>query len=187
MILPIIVYGNPILRKVSENITPEYPKLKELIADMWETLYFTDGVGLAAPQIGLNIRMFLIDSDVFTEDEPSCKGFKKVFINAKILKTSGDDWSFSEGCLSVPTIREDVLRPSKVKIQYQDENFKTFTEEYDGLRARIIQHEYDHLEGKLFIDKINMLRRKLLNKKLSNISIGKVDIHYKIKLYKPKK
>ena len=184
MILPIYVYGNQVLRTISKDITPDYPGLKDFLANLWETMYHSDGVGLAAPQVGANIRVFVIDGTVMAEDDPLCKDFKKTFINAKILEQSGEKWAFNEGCLSLPGIREDVLRQSKIKIQYQDENFDTFTEEFAGLRARIVQHEYDHLEAKLFIDHINPLKRRLLKKKLENIEKGIVDIGYKIKVPK---
>jgi len=184
MILPIYVYGNPVLRTVSTDITPEYPKFEEIMKNLWETMYSSDGVGLAAPQVGLNIRVFVIDGSPMGEDDPICDGFKKAFINAKILEQSGEKWAFNEGCLSLPTIREDVLREAKIIIQYQDENFETHIEEYEGLQARIIQHEYDHLEAKLFIDHINPLRKRLLKKKLENIERGNVDVSYKIKLKK---
>jgi peptide deformylase len=184
MILPIYVYGNPVLRKVSEDITPSYAKFETILANLWETMYSSDGVGLAAPQIGLNIRLFVIDGSAMGEDDPSCVGFKKTFINAKILEQSGEKWAFNEGCLSLPTIREDVLRQAKIKIQYQDEKFETHVEEYDGLRARIIQHEYDHLEAKLFIDHINPLRKRLLKKRLENVERGNVDVSYKIKVHR---
>jgi len=182
MILPIYVYGNPVLRTLSKDITPDYPKLKELVANLWETLYESDGVGLAAPQVGLNIRLFVVDGTPMDEDDPKCAGFKKVFINARILERSGEKWLFNEGCLSLPTIREDVPREAKIKIQYQDENFETHIDEFDGLRARIVQHEYDHLDAKLFIDHINPLRKRLMKKKLENIERGNVDVSYKIKI-----
>lgn len=184
MILPIYVYGNQVLRAISKDINPDYPGLKDFLANLWETMYHSDGVGLAAPQVGANIRIFVIDGTVMSEDDPLCQDFKKTFINAKIIERSGEKWAFNEGCLSLPGIREDVLRQSKIKIQYQDEHFNTFTEEFDGLRARIIQHEYDHLEAKLFIDHINPLKRRLLKKRLENIEKGNVDIGYKIKIPK---
>lgn len=184
MILPIVVYGNPLLRNISTDITPEYPKLDEIITNMWETMYVADGVGLAAPQIGLNIRMFVIDATVLAEDDSKCDGFKKVFINAKILEQTGSKWAFNEGCLSLPGIREDVMRHEKIKIQYQDEKFETHIDEFDGLRARVVQHEYDHLEGKLFIDHIHMLRKRLIKKRLDNIEKGLVDVSYRIKPYR---
>jgi len=184
MILPIYVYGNQVLRKVSTDIKPGYPKFNDILANLWDTMYESDGVGLAAPQIGLNIRLFVIDGSAMSEDDADCKDFKKTFINAQILEQSGDKWAFNEGCLSLPNIREDVLRQEKIKIQYQDENFETHIEEYDGLRARIIQHEYDHLEAKLFIDHINPLRKRLLKKRLENIERGNVDVSYRIKIGK---
>jgi peptide deformylase len=184
MILPITIYGNPALRKVSADITPDYPNLKEIIANMWETMYVADGVGLAAPQVGLNIRLFVIDGKALGEDDAACADFKHTFINAKIIDQSGEGWAFNEGCLSLPGIREDVVRKQVVRLQYQDENFDTHIVDLEGIRARIVQHEYDHLEGKLFIDHINMLRRRLLKKKLSNIEAGDVETAYKVKYNK---
>lgn len=181
MILPIVIYGNPLLRKVSEEVTPDYPKLREIIANMWETMYVADGVGLAAPQIGLNIRLFVIDGKALGEDDPRCLDFKHTFINAKIIDKGGNEWPFTEGCLSLPGIREDVMRCELVKLQYQDEDFNTHVIELDGIRARIVQHEYDHLEGKLFIDHLNMLKRRLLKKRLSKIEVGDVDVSYRVK------
>src|ERR1035437_4965883 len=184
MILPIYVYGNLVLRKISTEVKADYPKFKEILVNIWETMYESDGVGLAAPQIGLNIRLFVIDGSAMGEDDPSCMGFKKTFINAQILEQSGEKWAFNEGCLSLPNIREDVFRQAKIKIQYQDEHFETHIEEYEGLRARIIQHECDHLEAKLFIDHINPLRKRLLKKRLENIERGNVDVAYRIKVGK---
>jgi peptide deformylase len=151
---------------------------------MWETMAKADGVGLAAPQIGQSIRLFVIDGSGFTDKDPSMKDFKKTFINAQILDESGENFTFNEGCLSVPGIREDVVRKSKIKIRYQDENFNEYEEEYDGLKARIIQHEYDHLQGKMLIDHINPLKRRMLQGKLNNISKGKVTCDYKFKILK---
>jgi peptide deformylase len=198
MILPIVVYGDPVLRKVGEEIGPDYPNLKQLIADMFETMYNAKGVGLAAPQIGKAIRLFIIDTSPFAEvddedddEEPEftkkeleeLAGFKKVFINARILDEEGEQWKFNEGCLSIPRIREDVARLDTVTIEYFDENFKKHVETYDGLRARVIQHEYDHIEGKLFTDRISAIRRKLIAGKLKDISSGKTTADYKIKVY----
>ncbi len=187
MVLPIYVYGWPLLRKKSEDITPDHPDLQQLIADMFETMYHADGVGLAAPQIGKNIRLLVIDgSPMADEENPNdiLHSFKKVFINPNITERSGDDWIDTEGCLSLPQIRESVKRPSHIKIDYLDENFQPHSEEYDETPARIIQHEYDHIEGALFIDKISPLRRKLIVAKLNAIAKGKVDCSYKIKVYK---
>lgn len=193
MILPIVGYGDPVLRKVGENISEDYPNLKELIQNMYETMYNAYGVGLAAPQIGLAIRLFVVDTDPFSdsddiskEEAETLKGFKKVFINAKIVKEEGSIWSFNEGCLSIPDVREDVSRNEKITIEYYDENFKKHTEEYDGLRARVIQHEYDHIEGILFIDKISSLRKTLIKKKLNNIMEGKCSPDYRMKYYNKK-
>lgn len=188
MILPIIAYGDAVLRKKAEDISKDYPKLEELISNMYETMYGAFGVGLAAPQIGLPIRMFLVDTSPFAEDEDFTpeeqeilKNFKRTFINAKILEESGDEWAFNEGCLSIPDVREDVFRKPKITIQYQDENFVTNTESFDGLIARVIQHEYDHIEGILFTDKLSALKKRLIKGRLSNISKGKVDVDYRMR------
>lgn len=184
MILPIFLYGSPVLRKVSEEITPDYPNLKSFIGDMWETMYKSDGVGLAAPQVGRNIRLFVIDGSAMDDDDPTMADFKKTFINPKIVKEEGDQWVFNEGCLSLPNIREDISRQEKITLDYYDENFNHFVEEFGGLKARIIQHEYDHLEGVLLVDHISAIKRKLLSGKLNAISKGKVDVAYKIKALK---
>ena len=188
MILPIIAYGDPVLKKKASDIDASYPNLKELIANMYETMYGAFGVGLAAPQIGLSIRLFLVDTEPFAEDESyseeereSLKHFKKTFINAQIIEESGNDWAFSEGCLSIPDVREDVMRQPKITIRYQDENFKTHTEVYEGLIARVIQHEYDHIEGVLFTDKLSSFKKRLLKGKLNNISKGKIKADYKMR------
>ncbi|WP_435412507.1 peptide deformylase [Psychroserpens mesophilus] len=188
MILPIVAYGDPVLRKKAEPITKDYPKLDTLLENMKETMYGAFGVGLAAPQIGLPIRIFLVDTspfaedDVFTEEEQEeLKNFNRTFINAEILEEAGDEWAFNEGCLSIPDVREDVFRQPKIKIQYQDENFKTHTEEFDGLIARVIQHEYDHIEGILFTDKLSSLKKRLIKGKLSNISKGKINVDYRMR------
>ena len=182
MIYPIVVYGSPILRKVSQEIDKDYPDLQQFIADMWETMYFSDGVGLAAPQVGKSVRLFVIDGSSMEEDDPKLKDFKKVFINPKIVENTGKEWAFSEGCLSLPQIREDVFRQEKVHIQYYDEDFNFHDETYDGIAARVIQHEYDHLDGVLFIDHLAPLKKKLLKGKLNAITKLKVDVKYKIKV-----
>lgn len=188
MILPIVAYGDPVLRKVGIAISEDYPNLEKLIADMKETMYNASGVGLAAPQIGKAIRLFVIDATPFGEDEDLSQeerdylsNFKKVFINAKILKEEGDEWPFSEGCLSIPKINEDVFRQETVTIEYLDENFKKHTEVIKGLAARVVQHEYDHIEGILFTDKISSLKKRLIKKKLENISNGKVQADYRMR------
>lgn len=188
MIYPIVAYGAPVLRKTAQDITPDYPGLKTLIEDMWETMYASYGVGLAAPQINKDIRLFVIDSEqIFTnleEDEkglyPDGPGVKKAFINARILSAEGEEWAYNEGCLSIPKIREDVYRPQTIVIEYFDENFQKHTDTFNGITARVIQHEYDHIEGKLFIDYLKPLRRKLLQGKLNDISKGKVKVDYKM-------
>lgn len=194
MILPIIAYGDPVLRKKAAAINKDYPELKKLIANMWETMYNASGVGLAAPQIGLPIRIFLVDTTPFSNDEDLTKeeqtvlnGFKKVFINAKIEEETGEEWAFNEGCLSIPDIREDVNRKGTIKISYQDENFITHTETFDGLLARVIQHEYDHIEGVLFTDKLSSLKKRLLKNRLEKITKGKIRIEYKMRFPNPKK
>ncbi len=194
MILPIVAYGDPVLRKVGEKITPDYPNLQELIANMKETMYNAQGVGLAAPQIGKAIRLFVIDASPFAEDEElsirereQLKNFNKVFINAQIVEEKGDDWAFNEGCLSIPDIREDVYRPEQVTFTYQDENFDTHTETLNGLAARVFQHEYDHIEGVLFTDKLSSLKKRIIKKKLENISKGKINVDYRMRFPNAKK
>lgn len=184
MNLPIYVYGQPVLRKVAVDITKDYPGLSQFIADMWETMYKSDGVGLAAPQVGKSIRLFVIDGAPLEEDDASLQGFKQTFINAHIVERNDEQVPFTEGCLSLPNIREEVLRPSKVRIQYYDEDWQYHDEYIEGVAARIVQHEYDHLEGKMFVDLISPIRRALLKGKLTAISKGKVDTAYKIKALK---
>ena len=188
MILPIVAYGDPVLRKKAKAITKNYPDLVELIANMKETMYGAFGVGLAAPQIGLPIRLFLVDTSPFAEDEEftkeeqlQLKTFQKTFINAEILIEEGDEWAFNEGCLSIPDVREDVFRQPKVTIKYQDEDFNEHTDVYEGLIARVVQHEYDHIEGVLFTDKLSGLKKRLIKGRLTNISKGKIDVEYKMK------
>ena len=192
MILPIVAYGSPVLRKVSKEITPDYPELNKLIEDMWETMYNSKGVGLAAPQVNRDIRLFIIDSVQIIEslneeelkDYPNDKGYKGVFINAKISSLNGEEWAYNEGCLSIPKIREDITRPETVTIEYLDENFLPHTETFNGITARIIQHEYDHIEGKLFIDYLKPLKRKLLKRRLDDISKGNISVDYKMTFVK---
>jgi peptide deformylase len=184
MIYPIVAYGDPVLRKKSEKITKDYPKLSELIDNMFLTMYKSSGVGLAAPQIGLAIRLFIIDAAPFKDDNPEVENFKKIFINAQILEEEGKKWKFNEGCLSIPGIREDIDRKPTITIQYQDENFVTHTETYDGVKARIIQHEYDHIEGVLFVDYLTPLKKQLVKGRLSTISKGIVDVDYRMKFFK---
>lgn len=188
MILPILSYGNAVLKKKAEEIGKSYPNLKELIENMFETLYAAPGVGLAAPQIGLSIRLIVIDATGYSdENNPELNGFKKVFINAKIVEEEGEEWLFNEGCLSFPTLREDISRMPKIHIQYYDEEFKFHDEKYDGILARIIQHEYDHTEGKAFIDRLSPLKKQLIKGKLNDIMTGNVDVSYKMKFAKTKK
>lgn len=184
MIKPIVAYGTPVLRKVAAEIDQNYPELSNIITNMYDTLESSEGVGLAAPQIGLSIRLFIVDANGFAEDYPDAKGFKRTFINPQILERTGKEWLFNEGCLSFPGIFEDVSRPSDVKIRYYDEQFVEHTETFSGICARIIQHEYDHLEGKCFIDHLSPLKRRLIAGKLNNILKGKVSTRYKIKFYK---
>lgn len=179
MIYPIVAYGDPVLRKVGATIDKDYPQLKELIENMFETMYESHGVGLAAPQIGKAINLFIIDSSRF-EDE-KYPNVKKVFINAEILEETGDKWDFEEGCLSIPHIRENVKRHETLRIRYQDENFETHEEIYDGIVARVIQHEYDHVKGILFVDRLSELKKRLLKNKLINISKGGVRVDYKMR------
>lgn len=188
MILPIVGYGDPVLRKVGENIPQDYPNLNDLIANMYDTMYNACGVGLAAPQIGLAVRLFVIDTEPFSDsdelsekEQDQLRGFKQTFINPKMLVEEGDEWSFNEGCLSIPDVREDVYRNEKITIEYFDENFIKKTEVYDGLIARVIQHEYDHIEGILFTDKISSLKKTLIKKKLQNIMDGKARPDYRMR------
>tara|TARA_B110000285_G_scaffold225661_1_gene284252 strand:+ start:2847 stop:3449 length:603 start_codon:yes stop_codon:yes gene_type:complete len=197
MILPIVAYGDPILKKEAEEITKEYPKLDELIANMFETMYEASGVGLAAPQIGKGIRLFIVDASPFaepdedeTEPDPKAEGlegFKKVFINPILEEESGEEWGFNEGCLSIPKIREEVFRQEKIIISYYDENWELKEETYGGYAARIIQHEYDHIEGVLFTDYLTPLKKRLLKKKLQNISKGDIEIDYRMRFPARKK
>lgn len=194
MILPIVAYGDPVLRKVGKEISKDYPNLKELIANMKETMYNASGVGLAAPQIGKDIRLFIVDATPFAEDEDLdeserevLKDFKKVFINPEIIEEEGEEWAFNEGCLSIPDVRNDVYRKPKVTFKYQDENFNTHTETLDGIAARVFQHEYDHIEGILFTDKISSLKKRLIKKKLENISKGKINAGYRMRFPNAKK
>lgn len=188
MILPIVAYGSPVLRTVCEDIGADYPNLDKLIADMWETMYNSNGVGLAAPQVNVPIRLFVIDSEqIFTnkdEDEelnyPDAPGYKGVFLNAHITKLNGTEWAYNEGCLSIPKIREDVYRNEEVTLEYVDEQFQPQTRTFNGLTARVILHEYDHIEGKLFIDHIKPLKRKLMKRKLDDISRGKIRVDYRM-------
>jgi len=194
MKLPIIAYGDKILRKVGEKIAPDYDGIEQLIADMKETMYNAFGVGLAAPQIGRSIRLFLVDTAPFSEDpdldddeREFLKNFDRIFINAQIIEETGDEWAFNEGCLSIPDIREDITRQDTITIEYQDENFKKHKETLTGLAARVVQHEYDHIEGILFTDKVSSLKKRLLKKKLENISKGKIDVDYKMRFPNLKK
>ena len=188
MTLPIVAYGSPVLRKVCDEISSDYPALDNLIADMWETMYNSNGVGLAAPQINVPIRLFVMDSDqIFDnqeedekEDYPDAPGFKGVFINAHIAALNGKEWAYNEGCLSIPKIREDIQRNEEVTLEFEDENFNTHTKTFNGITARVILHEYDHIEGKLFIDYLKPLKRKLIKRKLDDISKGKIKVDYRM-------
>lgn len=194
MILPIVAYGDPVLRKVGKEIDKDYPNLSELIANMKETMYNASGVGLAAPQIGKDIRLFVIDASPFAgdddlseEDKKALEDFNRVFINAKIVAEEGEEWVFNEGCLSIPDVREDVWRKPTITIEYQDENFEKHTEVLTGLAARVFQHEYDHIEGVLFTDKLSSLKKRLIKKKLENISKGKIRADYRMRFPKLKR
>ncbi|MCU0319431.1 MAG: peptide deformylase [Flavobacteriales bacterium] len=188
MILPIRAYGDPVLKKVAKDIEPGHPGLEQLIADMFETMYEANGVGLAAPQIGQSIRLFIVDASPFAEDEDGkpteeahLKDFKKVFINPYIVEEEGEEWGFEEGCLSIPGIREEVYRAERIVLQYQDEQFNEHEEEFSGFAARVIQHEHDHLDGILFTDHLAPLRQRLLQGKLRDIGKGKCDARYKMR------
>jgi peptide deformylase len=183
MILPIVAFGSPILRKMCSDISPDYPEFDTILANMWETMYEANGVGLAAPQVNKGIRLFLIDTTPFFDDEDEINEVivKQAFINARILDESGEEWEFNEGCLSIPDLREDVSRKSTITIEYMDENFEKHTATYDGLTARVIQHEYDHINGILFTDKLTALRKRMIKGKLMDISKGKVNSTYKMR------
>ncbi len=194
MILPIVAYGDPVLKKKGVEITKDYPNLDTLLENMYETMYNAFGVGLAAPQIGLPIRLFLVDTTPFSEDEElteaerkELKDFKRTFINARIIKEEGDEWAFNEGCLSIPDVREDVFRQPKITVVYVDENFNKHTEVFEGLIARVIQHEYDHIEGVLFTDKLSSLKKRLIKSRLANISKGKINVDYRMRFPNVKK
>ena len=188
MILPIVAYGDPVLRKTGAAIQADHPGLDTLIANMWETMYNAKGVGLAAPQVGQAIRLFIVDTEPFANDEElsedeqnRLKGFKQVFINARMESESGTDWTFNEGCLSIPDVREDVVRKDTLSISYVDEHFKPHTETFDGLLARVIQHEYDHIEGILFTDKVSSFKKRLLKGRLNAIAKGKINPEYRMR------
>ena len=194
MVLPIVAYGDPVLRKDTEEITKDFPKLKELIENMFETMYGARGIGLAAPQVGEAVRLFIVDASVFEDDEELSEeereftsNYKRVFINAQIIEETGDEWAFNEGCLSIPDVREDVFRQPQIIIEYEDENFKKHKETLKGIVARIVQHEYDHIEGILFTDKLSPLKKRLIKGKLNNISKGKIDVDYRMRFPKTKK
>lgn len=188
MILPVVAYGHPVLRKVCDDISPEYPGLEKLLADMWETLYNSNGVGLAAPQINKPIRLFIVDTEQIVADfddedkkkYPDEKPIKQVFINAQVVEESGNMWPYNEGCLSIPKVREDVQRTSHVRLTWVDENFQPHEGEFHGITARVIQHEYDHIEGKLFIDYVSPLKKRLMKKKLDDISKGRIKTEYRM-------
>jgi peptide deformylase len=188
MILPIVAYGSPVLRKVCKDISPDYPGLNMLINDLWETMYNSKGVGLAAPQVNSDIRLFVIDSvqiinnlnEEEKKDYPDDHGYKGAFINAHLVAVNGEDWAYNEGCLSIPKIREDIFRQEKVTLDFVDENFQSHTKTFNGITARVILHEYDHTDGKLFIDYLKPLKRKLLKRKLDDITKGKVDVDYRM-------
>lgn len=180
-VLPILAYGEPVLKTKAKQISKDHPGLSELIENMWETMYKAQGVGLAAPQVGESIRLFIIDANPYAEEEPDLKDFKKVFINAQILEESGKGFLFNEGCLSFPGLREDIRRLPTIRMKYLDEDFNEHEESFTGLKARIIQHEYDHIEGVLMVDRITPLKKTLLRKKLQNISKGNVSVDYHMK------
>jgi peptide deformylase len=184
MVFPIVAYGDPVLRKVAQEIDDSYPDLDKFINDMFETMYASSGVGLAAPQVGKSIRLFVVDAEPFADEEPNLSDFRKVFINPIIIEESGNEWSFNEGCLSIPKIREDIDRKDTIRIEYYDENWNLKEEVISGIAARIIQHEYDHLEGILFIDHISPLKKKMLQGKLNDISKGNIRVDYKMRFPK---
>ena len=192
MILPVVAFGHPVLRKVCDDVTPDYPELQKLISDMWDTMYHTNGVGIAAPQVNKPVRIFVIDTIQIVEgfddqdkrDYPNEKGIKQVFINAEKIEETGKPWAYNEGCLSIPKVREDISRPSNVRLRYMDESFQEHEAEFDGITGRVVLHEYDHIEGKLFIDYLAPLKKRLIKKKLEDISAGKVRVDYRMLLPK---
>lgn len=184
MILPIYAYGHPVLKKVAAPVGPDYPELETLLANMWETMYHADGVGLAAPQIGLPIRLFVVDTTHLKEDKGNkAPGVKKVFLNAQMIDETGQPWAMEEGCLSIPRIRGDVERPPHIRIRFQDETFQEFEETYEGYTARVIQHEYDHIQGVLFTEKLKPLKKRLIQRKLDDIRQGKIHTDYKMRFF----
>ena len=187
MILPIVAYGDPVLKKVAQNIDPEYPGLKELISNMYDTMYHAKGVGLAAPQVGVSIRLFVIDGAPYEEDTVELSGFKKVFINARRLHEEGEEWLFNEGCLSIPDIREEISRKETILLIYLDEDFIEHTEIFSGIAARIIMHEYDHIDGKLFTDYLSPLKKRMLKNRLESITKGEIKVDYNMKFPHNKK
>ena len=180
MILPVTAYGHPVLRRTAKEIEKDYPGLQELIDNMFETMYVTNGVGLAAPQVNLSIRLFIVDTTPYAKEVPEAEGFKKVFINPEIIEEGGKETMFNEGCLSIPDIREDVPRKPNIYIRYYNENFLLRKERYNGVKARVILHEYDHLQGILFVDRVSNIRKILLKRKLQDISKGNINVDYKM-------
>lgn len=184
MILPVYAYGQPVLKKVAQEIDQDFEGLSDLLEDMWETMYHAQGVGIAAPQIGQSLRLFLVDTVQAMDEGEEDQGIKKAFINAQVIEENGDLWAYEEGCLSIPNVKGDVERYEKVKIKYQDENFNEFTEVYEGINARVILHEYDHIEGKLFTEKLKPLKKKMISRKLDQIKKGKVKADYRLRFVK---
>lgn len=194
MIYPIVAYGDPVLRKKTKEVGKDYPNLDAILENMFDTMYGAHGIGLAAPQVGMPIRIFIVDATPFEDDEDLSEAertyvstFKRVFINPVIIEETGDEWAFNEGCLSIPDVREDVFRQDTITIEYLDENFKAHTETINGIAARIIQHEYDHIEGILFTDKLSPLKKRLIKGKLANISKGKISVDYRMRFPEAKK
>ena len=180
MVLPVVAYGHPVLKKKAQEVDPSFPNLKGFIADLFETMYQSDGVGLAAPQVNQSIRIFSVDTTVFSDKYPETADFKRIFINPVIYKEEGDDWSFNEGCLSFPGLREDIVRKPVIYMRYVDEEFVQHDERFDGINARVIQHEYDHIEGIVFVDRMSSLRKMILKGRLNDISKGNVEVAYKM-------
>ena len=192
MVLPIVAFGHPVLRKIADDISADYPELEKFINDMWETMYASNGVGIAAPQVNKAIRLFVVDTIQIVEgfddqdkrDYPNEKGIKQVFINAEKIEETGKPWAYNEGCLSIPKVREDISRPSNVRLRYMDESFQEHEAEFDGITGRVVLHEYDHIEGKLFIDYLAPLKKRLIKKRLEDISAGKIKVDYRMLLPK---
>lgn len=183
MILPVYAYGQPVLKEVGKTIDKDYPELELLLKNMWETMYHASGVGLAAPQIGRSIRVFLVDTIQIMEEGEEDKGIKQTFINARKIEEGGEEWDYEEGCLSIPNVRGNVSRPAQIRLRYMDENFREYEKVFTGMNARVIQHEYDHIDGLLFTERLKPVKKRMMKRKLENIKNGKASAEYKMKFF----